>query len=84
MDYADRDELKACLHHLLDTFGNAALMTEPLIDTLCDHAAGNYRALITMAAELLAIAVKEEKKQLDEALFLQVFTPPTSKKRKKL
>lgn len=82
MDYADRDELKACLNHLLDTCGNAALMTEPLIDTLCDHAAGNYRALITMAAELLAIAVKEEKKQLDEALFLQVFTPPASKKRK--
>jgi len=79
MDYADRDELKACLQHLLDTCGNAALMTEPLIDTLCDHAAGNYRALITMAAELLA----KEKQQLDEALFLQVFTPPTSKKRKK-
>jgi len=83
MDYADRDELKACLQHLLDTSGNAALMTDPLIDTLCDHAAGNYRALITMAAELLAVAVKEEKNPLDEALFLQVFTPPTSRKRKK-
>jgi hypothetical protein len=58
-------------------------MSKALIDTLCDHAAGNYRALIMMASELLAIAAKEEKKQFDEALFLQEFSPPTSKKRKK-
>jgi hypothetical protein len=31
------DELKACLRHLVDTSDYAALMTETLIDALCDH-----------------------------------------------
>ncbi|NEX23956.1 general secretion pathway protein GspA, partial [Thiorhodococcus mannitoliphagus] len=56
--------------------GNAALMSEPLQHTLCDHAAGNYRILVTLAAELLAVAAQHERPQLDEALFLEVVTPP--------
>lgn len=40
---ATRDELLACLDHLLGTAGNAGLMTKELRQTLCDHAAGNYR-----------------------------------------
>ena len=39
---------------LLAGAGNASLMTPALRHTLCDHAAGNYRILTTMAAELLA------------------------------
>ena len=54
MEYADRNELMACLKYLLDTAGNATLMTPELMQTLCDHALGNYRVLTTMAAELLA------------------------------
>ena len=50
---ATREELLACLEHLLATAGNAGLMTKQLRHTLCDHAAGNYRILIGMAAELL-------------------------------
>ena len=76
MDYADRAELVACVKHMLDTAGNASLMSEALVQNLCDHAAGNYRVLCTMSAELLAIAAKEEITQLDEALFLRVFEPP--------
>ena len=76
MDYADRAELVACVKHMLDTAGNASLMSEGLVQNLCDHAAGNYRVLCTMSAELLAIAAKEEITQLDEALFLRVFEPP--------
>lgn len=76
MDYADRAELVACLKHMLDTAGNASLMSEGLVQNLCDHAAGNYRVLCTMSAELLAIAAKEEIAQLDESLFLRVFEPP--------
>ena len=78
MDYADRAELVACVKHMLDTAGNASLMSEGLVQNLCDHAAGNYRVLCTMSAELLAIAAKEEITQLDEALFLRVFAPPKS------
>ena len=76
MDYASREELAACLEHLLAAAGNAALMTPQLRQTLCDHAAGNYRILTTMSAELLSAAAKREAAQLDEKLYLEVFAPP--------
>ena len=47
---ASSDELQACLQHLLDRAGNASLMTPALQQTLCDHAAGNYRVLTGIAA----------------------------------
>jgi general secretion pathway protein A len=53
-------------------------MNEPLQHTLCDHAAGNYRILASLAAELLAVAAQHERPHLDEALFLEVFTPPAT------
>ena len=71
-EFASREELLACLDHLLAQAGNASLMTQALRNTLCDHAAGNYRILTTMAAELLAagaqkdLAVLDEKKWFDE------------------
>ena len=76
MDYASREELLGTLHHLLDTAGAPKLMTAELMNTLCDHAAGNYRILTTMAAELLAAAAQRESDQLDEKLYLEVFAPP--------
>ena len=83
-EYASRDELAACLDHLVTTAGNAALMTAPLRHTLCDHAAGNYRVLTTMAAELLSAAAQQEKPQLDEKLYFDVFAPPTPAAPKRL
>ncbi|EGV17472.1 ExeA family protein [Thiocapsa marina] len=77
-EHARREELLACLQHLCASAGNAALMSEPLQHTLCDHAAGNYRILATLAAELLAVAAQTERPHLDEALFLEVFTPPAT------
>jgi hypothetical protein len=56
--------------------GNASLMTPPLRHTLCDHAAGNYRILTTLAAELLAVATQRDLPQLDEKLYLEVFAQP--------
>ena len=82
MEYADRDELIACLKHLLATAGNAGLMTPELMQTLCDHAVGNYRVLTSMAAELLACAAQQEIIQLDEKLYLEVFGAPAHKSRK--
>ena len=51
------------------------LMTDELLRTLAEHAMGNYRALINMAAELLAVAAQRELSQLDEKLYLEVFAP---------
>jgi type II secretory pathway predicted ATPase ExeA len=76
IEYASREELRACLQHLLDAAGNATLMTAELMTTLCEHALGNYRVLTTMAAELLAVAAQRELAQLDEKLYLEVFAAP--------
>jgi type II secretory pathway predicted ATPase ExeA len=75
---ASREELLACLKHLTSEAGNASLMSPGLMQTLCDHAAGNYRILTTLAAELLAVAAHRELPQLDEKLYLEVFAPPES------
>ncbi len=82
MEYAEHDELMACLEHLLTSAGHACLMTPELMQTLCEHAAGNYRVLIGMAAELLDCAVRQELTQLDEKLYLNVFGAPKSRNRK--
>jgi type II secretory pathway predicted ATPase ExeA len=76
-EFASRDDLLACLDHLLAGAGNASLMTPQLRHTLCDHAAGNYRILTTLAAELLAAAAQRDLPVLDEKLYLDVFAPPT-------
>lgn len=77
-EHASREELLAGLGHLLAGAGNASLMTAQLCHTLCDHAAGNYRILTTMAAELLAAAAQRELPQLDEKLYLEVFAQPAA------
>jgi len=80
---APRDELLELLQHALARAGNATLMTEPLIEALVDHAAGNYRLLMTMAAELLAYGRAHGVSQLDEKFYLELFHPkgPASKKK---
>ncbi len=70
---ASHDELSELLDHALSQAGNATLMTAQLKHTLVDHAAGNYRLLMTMAAELLAQGCAQEVVQLDEKLYLQLF-----------
>ena len=66
----------ACLNHLVAGASNASLMAPMLQQTLCDHAAGNYRILTTLAAELLAAAAQRDLPQLDEKLALEVFAQP--------
>jgi general secretion pathway protein A len=75
-EIATRDELLACLEHLLAAAGNASLMTQELRHTLCDHAAGNYRIFTAMAGELLLSAAQRDLPVLDEKLYLQVFARP--------
>jgi len=83
MEYASREVLIACLEHLQHSAGNASLMTAELMNTLAEHALGNYRVLTTMAAELLATAAQHERPQLDEQLFLEVFGSPAPAARKR-
>ncbi|HEX7668083.1 MAG TPA: ATP-binding protein [Polyangiaceae bacterium] len=80
LEYASRDELLACLDHLLEAAGNPSLMTTELKATLADHAAGNYRVLMNLADELLTSAVDRDLPRLDEKLYLETFSQPAPKK----
>jgi type II secretory pathway predicted ATPase ExeA len=73
LDYASRDELLACLDHLLEVAGNPSLMTTELKATLADHAAGNYRVLMNLADELLSTALDRDLPRLDEKLYFETF-----------
>ena len=74
------DELRDCLRQAMQKAGAAKLMTEELTVTLCDHAQGNLRALMNMAAELLVFAAEREARQIDEKLFLETCSPPAETK----
>jgi general secretion pathway protein A len=80
LDYASRDELLACLDHLLETAGNPSLMTTELKATVADHAAGNYRVMMNLCDELLAVALDRDLPRLDEKLYLDVFGQPPKPK----
>jgi type II secretory pathway predicted ATPase ExeA len=86
MESAPRDELLELLRHALAKAGNSTLMTAELMDTLVDHSAGNYRLLMTMAAELLAYGMSREASQLDEKFYLELFhaTQPLPRKKSRV
>jgi len=84
MEAASRDELLELLRHALSKSGNATLMTPELMQALVDHAAGNYRLLMTMAGELLAYGMAQEVSQLDERFYLQLFHPQGTPAKKKV
>jgi general secretion pathway protein A len=72
LDAEPPDVLGTMLRHLLATAGNAALMTEELQRTVCEHAAGNRRVLMHLCNELLVLAVAKNAKQLDDSLYLEL------------
>jgi type II secretory pathway predicted ATPase ExeA len=80
LEYASREELLACLDHLLDVAGGSSLLTTELKSTLADHAAGNYRILMNLADELLSVATDRDLPRLDEKLYLEVFGQPARAK----
>lgn len=76
-------QLLQCLQHLLKSAGNPKLLSQPLVQTLCEHAAGNLRLLMNMGNDLLNEALQQERDQLDERLFFEVFAldpKPTPKR----
>jgi type II secretory pathway predicted ATPase ExeA len=74
-------QLHSALTHVLKAAGNPKLMTSGLLQTLCEHAAGNLRLLMNMANDLLTTAQHQELDQLDEKLFFQLFTLDPKPKR---
>ena len=76
LERASKTELVDCLRHLLKTAGASKLMTPELMDTLADHSAGNYRALVTMASDLLVAAARRDLDRLDHQLFLELYASP--------
>jgi len=75
-------ELVEHLRAAMAAAGNAKLMTDDLAHTIAEHAAGNWRAMMTTSHELLAAGLHSEAAQLDEKLYLEVFSPPTRRKTK--
>lgn len=84
LDHATPEELTAVLRHAIKKAGAPQLLPETLQNTLVGHAAGNYRVLMNMGAELLAAAAQRNQSTIDEKLFFEVFThtPPRRKARK--
>jgi general secretion pathway protein A len=66
-------QLQDALNHRLKAAGNVKLLTPGLLQTLCDHAAGNLRLLLNMADDLLIVACQQERDILDEKLYFDVF-----------
>lgn len=75
-------QLAEYLDYVLSQAGNPRLVTPQLASTLCEHAAGNYRTLCTMAAELLAAAAQREAPEIDEKLFFELFVPAQNPRRR--
>ncbi|MBW8065625.1 MAG: AAA family ATPase [Nitrospira sp.] len=83
LDYASQDELRDVLRHALKKAGAPNLLTENLQEVLIDHAAGNYRVLMTMAGELLMAACERELPVIDEKLYLELFEERSTGRRAK-
>ena len=83
LDYASQEELRNILRHALKKAGAPKLLTESLQEVLIDHAAGNYRVLMTMAGELLMAACERELPVIDEKLYLELFEERSTGRRAK-
>ena len=76
IERATPQDLQACLSHALRQAGAPTLMTQEVIAAICDHAQGNPRALMIMAAELLEAAAQRDACQIDETLFFEICAMP--------
>jgi type II secretory pathway predicted ATPase ExeA len=70
----NRNDLLDYMAHCLKQAGAPHIMTQPLVETMVDHCGGNLRVLNNMAAELLAVGIHKQAPQLDEKLFIEVFS----------
>jgi general secretion pathway protein A len=80
LESASREDLIACMDHVLDKAGNSSLLTSELKATLAEHAMGNPRVMMNTADELLAAAFELQRPTLDERLYFEVFAQPQPRK----
>ena len=73
MESASKEELVFFIKHCLDAAGNPSLMTKTVIESLAEHAAGNYRTLTNLANELMNAAIRKNIVQIDEKLYFEAF-----------
>lgn len=69
-----REDLTQIITESIRKAGNPNLLTKGLINTLADHSIGNMRAMMNMAAELLEEGLRRETSQLDEQLFIEMYS----------
>jgi len=80
---ASKEQLEKTLVESITRAGNANLMSKELINMLSEHASGNYRVMMIMADNLLCEGMAKEVEQLNEKLFLEVYSTPQKTKPKK-
>lgn len=80
---ATKEQLEKTLTESITRAGNADLMSKELISMLSEHASGNYRVMMIMADNLLSEGMAKEVNQLNEKLFLEVYSTPQKTKPKK-
>lgn len=80
---ATKEQLEKTLTESITRAGNANLMSKELISMLSEHASGNYRVMMIMADNLLNEGMAKEVEQLNEKLFLEVYSTPQKTKPKK-
>ncbi|MBM3957384.1 MAG: ATP-binding protein [Gemmatimonadetes bacterium] len=66
--------LRAFTRHLLEQAGAPHLMTDGVVHALAEHAEGNLRRLVHAGELLLAVAASRNLPQVDENLFVEVFS----------
>lgn len=76
-------ELKSLLLKSVELAGGEHFITDKLADILAEQAMGNIRAMMVMAGELLAEAVREKHDMLTEELFLSYYKQLSGKGRKR-
>jgi general secretion pathway protein A len=78
MEAWSKSQLIELLTESVKRAGNSGLITKELAETLAEHAMGNPRVMMNLAAECLSMAEKKEKMKLDEGLFFELFPKPNN------
>jgi len=79
MEAVSKEQLTLFVGHCLENAGNQTLMTKAVIESLAEHAGGNYRTLTNLANELLNAAIRKDVANIDEKLFFETFSHPMGK-----
>jgi type II secretory pathway predicted ATPase ExeA len=79
METVPKEQLVQFIDHCLEAAGNPALMTKVVIESLAEHAGGNYRTLINLSNELLNAAIKKDIAKIDEQHYFDTFAFPVKK-----